>query len=67
MGTLTVFVQYYGNWDTSNEYVHFKVGGILLSLVCNINVLKQLIEGELKLSTIGKDICKNPKFLSLKM
>ena len=48
MGTLTGFIHYDGRWDSTNEYVYFKMVGVLWPLDCTLNMLKQIIAEELK-------------------
>ena len=43
MNSLTIFAHYDGRWTFKNEYVDFKMVGLLVPYDCKLRILKQLV------------------------
>ena len=56
MSGLTVFTRYDGQWNSKNEYVDFKLVGLLVPTDCNLNTLKDLVANAIQTSITKSDI-----------
>ena len=56
MSSLTVFAQYDGQWNSKNEYVDFKMVGLLVPIDCNLISLKQLVANALQTMKLPSNI-----------
>ena len=56
MSSLTVFAHYDGQWNSNNNYVDFKMVGLLVPIDSNLVILKQLVANALETSMPPSDI-----------